>query len=92
MSTDTKNRAKSHPKVDDVDLLETIRQADSRAVNGLPDPATIAAECKLTRRTIPKRLRQLQADGKVELYESVVPGSHAGGTVATVRVVEGDER
>lgn len=72
----------------DDELLAVARRADVRAVNGLPDPKTIARhpDCPLSRTSVTRRLRRLADEGGVTLHESIVAGENHGGTLLTVDV------
>lgn len=52
-------------------LLEAIQKASSRAINGEPDPATIAEECPWSRHTILRHLGELEDAGKIERHDSL---------------------
>lgn len=72
--------------VDHDRLLEAIQQADSRAINGEPDPLTIADECPWSRWTIVNHLVELEDAGRVERHQSLAIDTNS--TFKTAVVVD----
>lgn len=72
--------------VSDATILDAIDDAGSRAVNGEPDPMTIADECELSRRTLTDRLAGLGAQGKIVRHDSIAVGTNS--TFKTAVVVD----
>lgn len=63
--------------VDDETILQAVRAADSRAVNGEPDPKTIAEHCPLSKNRVSRRLGDLESRGEVERHGSVALDQNA---------------
>lgn len=72
--------------VDDATIIQAIRTADSRAVNGEPGPKTIADECPLSLKRVSRRLKFLEDEGKIERHESVALDTNS--TFKTAVVVD----
>lgn len=77
--------------VSDEALIAAIDNADSRAVNGLPGPKTIARECDYAPGTVRTRVKQLADSGVVDLHMSTILATDMSGNCLTVEISEGEK-